>query len=124
MGWRQGLTCGLVIAIQGACKGAAVDTSRVYYEDSEAPEYQLQIINGVKKKVPWRDVPPPSRYIVEWDVPPGPKPRVRIPIVEVHITAMDKQGRPVALDDAYSYRYVEIGLNPRYVVYGLGGKER
>jgi hypothetical protein len=104
-----------------ACNRGAVNTTKTYYEDSEAPAFQVQIENGVEKKVPWADVPEANRYILEYDRPRGPKPKVRVPIVRVEMTSLDEKGQPVPPDKAYRYEYTEIGLNPEYKRRGMGG---
>lgn len=44
-----------------SCKRGPVDTTKHYYDDDEAPEYQIQIVNGEEKKVPWAEVPEAQR---------------------------------------------------------------
>lgn len=100
-----------------------MDTSKSYYEDSEAPAFQIQIENGVEKRVPWAEVPELNRYILEYDDPPGKKPRVRVPIAKVTMFSRDEKGNPVPPEKAYFYEYTEEGLNPAYKRRGFGGEK-
>jgi hypothetical protein len=121
--WLRALALAALFSLS-ACHRGAVDTTKTYYEDSEAPAFQVQITNGVEKHVPWAEVPEANRYILEYDDPPGPRPRVRVPIVKVTTVARDEKGNPAPPDQAYTYRYVEEGLNPKYKRDGMGGKSR
>lgn len=115
---------GLLLAallLSPACQRGPVDTTKTYYEDSEAPAFQVQITNGVEKKVPWAEVPEINRYILEYDSPPGPRPKARVPIVKVTTVSIDKDGKPAPLDKAHFYEVTEEGLNPTFKRRGMGG---
>ena len=116
------LTAALLAALLlSACHRGPVDTTKTYYEDSEAPEFQVQITNGMEKKVPWAEVPEPNRWFLEYDGPPGSKPKVRVPIVKVTTISIDPQGKPMPLEEAHIYEVTEEGLNPAFKRRGLGG---
>jgi hypothetical protein len=102
-----------------------VDTTKHYYDDDEAPEYQIQILNGEEKKVPWAEVPEAQRYILEHeDGLFGERVTVRVPIAKVTTTSLDEEGKPAPPEKAYRYEYTEEGLNPKYKVRGKGGPGR
>lgn len=124
MGAARAISLSLaLLAGAGACSGGTVDTTKDYYEDSEAPPFQEQISNGETKLVPWKDVPEPSRFIVEWDDPPRDRPKVRVPIVKVVTTSLDEKNRPVPIEKAHWYQVKEYGLNPKYERRGMGGSK-
>lgn len=100
-----------------------VDTTKDYYDDDEAPEYQVRILNGHEERVPWAKVPEASRYLIEYD-PKTLKPKVRVPIVKWTCTSRDAQGRPVPMEEAYRFEYEEVGLNPKHHLHGSGGYYR
>jgi hypothetical protein len=91
------LTVGLVGL--AACGRGTVDTTKDVYDDSEAPEYQIYVVNGEERKIPWKEVA--STYgrgsstktkdsHLPWTVY-----KVRVPIVKVEIWAHDKDGNPM-----------------------------
>ncbi len=100
-----------------------MDTTKDYYDDSESPAEQVHVLNGVEQKIPWNDVPPLQRFILEYDDPPGKTPKVRVPIVRVETTSLDKENRPVPMDKAFWYQTTEFGLNPKYKRRGMGGSK-
>jgi hypothetical protein len=98
-----------------------VDTTKDYYDDDEAPEYQVQVVNGVETKVPWAAVPEGARYFTELDPTTG-KLRVRVPIVRSITTSLDAERRPVPTDKAFYFVFEEVGLNPKHHRNAIGGR--
>jgi hypothetical protein len=112
------------LLLSTSCKRGPVDTTKTYYEDDEAPEFQVHILNGVETKVPWAEVPENQRWFEEWGNPRGDRPIERVPIVRVVSVSTDKEGRPVPLDKGYRIQTTTEGLNPRFHMCSFGGSAR
>jgi hypothetical protein len=97
-----------------------VDTTKDYYDDSEAPEYQVRIRSGVETRVPWAEVPEDSRYFTSFEAD-SVLPTQRIPIVKIEVTTFDENGKPDDRESPYGIVTVETGLNPRHVRHARGG---
>lgn len=97
-----------------------VDTTKDYYDDSEAPEYQVRIRNGVETRVPWDAVPEEYRYFTSFEAD-SVFPTQRIPIVKIEVTTFDEDGKPDERERPYGIVTVETGLNPRHVRHARGG---
>lgn len=108
----------LLLSLWG-CKGQSVDTTKTYYSDDEAPAFQVQVMNGVEKRVPWAEVPELQRYYVE--LGPNRKPKVRVPIVHVTTISLDAAGKPVPIEKAHRYEVTSVGLNPTIKLHSIGG---
>jgi len=123
----QGFRAVVLVALLGlaACKRGNVDTTKDYYEDSEAPEYQDYEVNGSAQRIPWNEVPPGRRFSVRKEQGKDGVWRavVRVPIVRIVITTHDKDGNPVdpASDKVFDGRFIEHTLNPEYTRTGIAG---
>jgi len=121
----QGFRAVVLLALLGlaACKRGNVDTTKDYYEDSEAPEYQDYILNGVETRIPWKDVPESRRYSITMSSDGLLTVKARVPIIKIVVLAHDKEGKPVdpREQEAWDGRYVEYTLNPKYELRGILG---
>ena len=109
-----------------ACGRGTVDTTKDVYDDSEAPEYQIYVVNGEQRKIPWKEVASHAWFIDEdedshlpWTVY-----KVRVPIVKVEIWAHDKEGNPIDPDKGkvWDGRFIKTGLNPKHIMTGFMGE--
>jgi len=123
--WKAGLFA--VLLGLAACKRGNVDTTKDYYEDSEAPEYQDYEVNGNMQRIPWKEVPENRRYLTTEEKGKDGVWRdvVRVPIIRVEIQTLDKDGNPVdpKSDKVVEGRGAKYGLNPKHVQTSiLGGR--
>lgn len=117
----------MVVALLGlsACRIGNVDTTKDVYDDSDAPEYQIYVVNGTTTQIPWKDVPLGRQWLSQGS-PDGSGYTVHVPIVRVEVWANDKDGKPVepGKGDVWDGRKEEIGLNPKHMRTGILGRRR